>query len=164
MKTKKRPIDILLGLAVVLALCGVAYGIGLLFQGAPEPGSVTVRSGETRVEAYTCVIGETRKDGSVMDGARIDVQTEAAQFPVLEMAGDLYLTPTQDPLGDAMYYTMYDGDLKELYYRSAYFTYPETPGTYYVVAEASWGRNDHYFTTEHGFAFVMHEPRVHTHE
>ena len=50
----------------------------------------------------------------------------------------IVLEASQDPYG-AMYYTVYNEDFSELYYRSERFAYPENDGTYYVVIDTAWG-------------------------
>ena len=66
----------------------------------------------------------------------------------------IVLEASQDPYG-AMYYTVYNKDFSELYYRSERFAYPENDGTYYVVIDTAWGDKNHYFSTEHGFTLVI---------
>lgn len=156
---RKKLVDLLLGLLIIAALGAVAYGVAFLLQGEPKAGDVTAHTGTAQTETYTVQVSETKSDGSVMDAARIDVKKEAASFPHLDLAGDLYLTTTEDPLYDTMHYTLYDSAFNELYYRSTYFTYPEAAGTYYLVMEAAWGRQNRNFTTQHGVSFTMDAPR-----
>ena len=147
--------DLLLGILFMAILGGIAYGIAWLVQTDPAPGDIMVYSGEAEVTALQRVIDEQQKrKGSVAGEERFEIETDAENFPVVNMEKSIMLEATQDPISD-MYYTVYEEDGDELYYRSVFFEYPEEPGTYYVVIDTMWGRRDHHFTTQHGFTLVM---------
>ena len=100
------------------------------------------------------VTGEQRKNGSKACGGHFEIEEVADEFPVIRMDKGIVLEASQDPYG-AMYYTVYNEDFSELYYRSERFAYPENDGTYYVVIDTAWGDKNHYFSTEHGFTLVI---------
>ena len=100
------------------------------------------------------VTGEQRKNGSKACGGHFEIEKVADEFPVIRMDKGIVLEASQDPYG-AMYYTVYNEDFSELYYRSERFAYPENDGTYYVVIDTAWGDKNHYFSTEHGFTLVI---------
>ena len=100
------------------------------------------------------VTGEQRKNGSEACGGHFEIEEVADEFPVIRMDKGIVLEASQDPYG-AMYYTVYNEDFSELYYRSERFAYPENDGTYYVVIDTAWGDKNHYFSTEHGFTLVI---------
>ena len=100
------------------------------------------------------VTGEQRKNGSKACGGHFEIEEVADEFPVIRMDTGIVLEASQDPYG-AMYYTVYNEDFSELYYRSERFAYPENDGTYYVVIDTAWGDKNHYFSTEHGFTLVI---------
>ena len=87
-------------------------------------------------------------------GVNHRLEEVADEFPVIRMDKGIVLEASQDPYG-AMYYTVYNEDFSELYYRSERFAYPENDGTYYVVIDTAWGDKNHYFSTEHGFTLVI---------
>ena len=98
--------------------------------------------------------GEQRKNGSKACRGHFEIEAVADEFPVIRMDKGIVLEASQDPYG-AMYYTVYNEDFSELYYRSERFAYPENAGTYYVVIDTAWGDKNHYFSTEHGFTLVI---------
>ena len=100
------------------------------------------------------VTGEQRKNGSKACRGHFEIEAVADEFPVIRMDKGIVLEASQDPYG-AMYYTVYNEDFSELYYRSERFAYPENDGTYYVVIDTAWGDKNHYFSTEHGFTLVI---------
>lgn len=146
--------DFFLGILFFAVIGMIAYGIAWLVQTDPEPGDIMVYSGDTEITALQRVISkETKKEG-VLDGTRFELETDAADFPVVRMEKSIMLEATQDPISD-MYYTIYNEDFSELYYRTVFFEYPEEPGTYYVVIDTMWGRSDFNFTTQHGFTLII---------
>lgn len=155
MRKPKNFKDFVLGLLFVGILCAIAWGIGWLLQTDPEPGDIKVYSGDIEITTLQNVIGEETKKESI-DHDRFDLAEDAADFPVVVMEKSIMLEATQDPISD-MYYTLYDADFTELYYRAVSFSYPEEPGTYYVVIDTMWGRSDHNFTTQHGFTLAIEE-------
>ena len=146
--------DLVLGLLLVAALGVVAYCIADLLKTEITPGDIVVKSGDAEITALQRVTAEQRKDGSAVDGVRFDIETDSADFPVLHMDKGIVLEATQDPWGE-MYYTVYNADFSELYYRSVFFSYPEESGTYYIVMDTMWGGKDHSFSTQHGFALEI---------
>lgn len=146
--------DFVLGILLVAALGCVAYFIADLLKTEITPGDIAVKSGGEEIIALQRVTAEQREDGSFLDCARFDIQTDSADFPVLHMEKGIVLEATQDPWGD-MYYTVYNADFSELYYRSEYFSYPEESGTYYIIIDTTWGNRKQYFGTQHGFTLVI---------
>ena len=158
MKMKaKKPMsvkDFFIAVAFFAVVGLIAYGIAWLVQSDPVPGDITVYSGSAEVTALQRVISEEKKKEGTTEGERFVPETDAADFPVVHMDKSIMLEATQDPITD-MYYTVYDEDFAELYYRAVQFTYPEEPGVYYVVIDTMWGNRDHKFTTQHGITLVI---------
>ena len=137
------------------AVLGVgAYFIADALKAELVPGDIVVRSGNEEITALQNVTGEQRKNGSKACGGHFEIEAVADEFPVIRMDKGIVLEASQDPYG-AMYYTVYNEDFSELYYRSERFAYPENDGTYYVVIDTAWGDKNHYFSTEHGFTLVI---------
>ena len=131
----------------------IAYGIAWLVQTDPVPGDIKVYSGQEEVLTQQRVIREEKKRSDTKEYARYDIEKDAEDFPVVQMSKSIMLEATQDPIGD-MFYSVYDASFQELYYREVRFTYPDEPGTYYVVIDTMWGNSDHKFTTQHGFTLI----------
>ena len=142
--------DFFLAVAFFAVIGVIAYGIAWLVRTEPVPGDIKVYSGQEEVMTLQRVIREEKKREDVKEQARFEIETDAESFPVVQMQKSIMLEATQDPISD-MYYSVYDADGNELYYREVRFTYPETPDTYYVVIDTMWGNRDHKFTTQHGF-------------
>jgi len=146
--------DLLLGILFMAILGVIAYGIAWLLQTEPEPGNISVYSGDTETVTLQRVVAEEKKKELIVDSGRFHIEEDAALFPVVRMEKSIMLEASQDPISD-MYYTIYKEDFSELYYRTVFFTYPEEPGTYYVVVDTTWGRKDHNFSTQHGFTLII---------
>ncbi|MGN0478816.1 MAG: hypothetical protein ACI4GO_05250, partial [Hominenteromicrobium sp.] len=146
--------DFILGILMIAVLGCAAYFIADLLKTEIAPGNIAVQSGDAEITALQRVTSEESKDGGHTDCERFDIQTDAADFPVLHMDKGIVLEATQDPYGE-MYYTVYRSDYSELYYRSTFFSYPEESGTYYIVIDTAWGGKKHFFTTQHGFTLII---------
>ena len=146
--------DLVLGILIVAVLGVGAYFIADALRAELVPGDIVVRSGNEEVTALQNVVEEQRKNGAVASGEHFKIEDAAGDFPVIHMDKGIVLEASQDPYG-AMYYTVYNEDFSELYYRSERFAYPENGGTYYVMVDTAWGDKNHYFTTEHGFTLVI---------
>ena len=146
--------DLVLGILIVAVLGVGAYFIADALKAELVPGDIVVRSGNEEITALQNVTGEQRKNGSKACGGHFEIEEVADEFPVIRMDKGIVLEASQDPYG-AMYYTVYNEDFSELYYRSERFAYPENDGTYYVVIDTAWGDKNHYFSTEHGFTLVI---------
>ena len=146
--------DLVLGILIVAVLGVGAYFIADALKAELVPGDIVVRSGNEEITALQNVTGEQRKNGSKACGGHFEIEEVADEFPVIRMDKGIVLEASQDPYG-AMYYTVYNEDFSELYYRSERFAYPENDGTYYVVVDTAWGDKNHYFSTEHGFTLVI---------
>lgn len=146
--------DLVLGILIVAVLGVGAYFIADALKAELVPGNIAVRSGDEEITALQNVTGEQSKNGSKACGGRFEIEKVADEFPVIRMDKGIVLEASQDPYG-AMYYTVYNEDFSELYYRSERFAYPENDGTYYVVIDTAWGDKNHYFSTEHGFTLVI---------
>ena len=78
--------DLLLGILFMAILGGIAYGIAWLVQTDPEPGDIMVYSGEAEVTALQRVIDEQQKrKGSVAGEERFEIETDAENFPVVNI-------------------------------------------------------------------------------
>ena len=146
--------DLVLGILIVAVLGVGAYFIADALKAELVPGDIVVRSGNEEITALRNVTGEQRKNGSKACRGHFEIEAVADEFPVIRMDKGIVLEASQDPYG-AMYYTVYNEDFSELYYRSERFAYPENDGTYYVVIDTAWGDKNHYFSTEHGFTLVI---------
>lgn len=146
--------DLVLGILIVAVLGVGAYFIADALKAELVPGDIVVRSGNEEITALQNVTGEQRKNGSKACGGHFEIEEVADEFPVIHMDKGIVLEASQDPYG-AMYYTVYNEDFSELYYRSERFAYPENDGTYYVVIDTAWGDKNRYFSTEHGFTLVI---------
>lgn len=148
--------DFILGILLISVIGLAAVGIGYLLQGEVTPGDIQVLSGAAEITAQQHITGEEIKTGkdSVIKYEPLNIETEAAGLPAIEMEKGIILEATQDPYS-GMYYTMYNEQYEELYYRSVQFHYPEEPGTYYVIIDADWGNRKHVITIQHGFALII---------
>lgn len=146
--------DLVLGILIIAVLGVGAYFIADALKAELVPGDIVVRSGNEEITALQNVTGEQSKNGSKACGVHFEIEEVADEFPVIYMDKGIVLEASQDPYG-AMYYTVYNEDFSELYYRSERFAYPESDGTYYVVIDTAWGDKNHYFSTEHGFTLVI---------
>lgn len=154
MRKPKNFKDFVLGLLLICVLIGIAYGIGSLFEADPEPGDITVWSGDAEITALQTVTAEKKRNKDTIEGQKFDVEEDAERFPAVHLDGSIILDASQDPYG-SMYYTIYKEDFSELYYRSEFFQYPEESGTYYIIVETTWGGASHSFSTQHGFTLTM---------
>ncbi len=152
--TKPKSIkDFLLGILFMAILGLIAYGLAWLFQSDPEPGDIKVYSGDAEIVTQRFITAEEKKK-SVTDFTRIDLSEDADALPEIIMDKSIMLEATQDPITD-MYYSLYDENMEEVYYRQVSFTYPDSPGSYYIIIDTMWGTSDHKFMTQHGFELII---------
>ena len=153
-KKPKKIQDLLIAIAFFAVVGAIAYGIAWLLHTDPVPGDITVYSGETEVVMLQNVITEEHRKNGTTNYDRFVIEEDAEQFPVVQMDRSIMLEASQDPISD-MYYSVYNADYSELYYRAVRFEYPEEAGTYYVVVDTMWGNRDLKFTTQHGFTLII---------
>ena len=153
-KKPKKIQDLLIAVAFFAVVGLIAYGIAWLLHSDPVPGDITVYSGETEVVMLQNVIAEEHKKNGNTQYDRFVIEEDAEKFPVVEMHKSIMLEASQDPISD-MFYTVYNEDFTERYYRAVRFEYPEEAGTYYVVIDTMWGNEDLKFTTQHGFTLII---------
>lgn len=150
--------DLVLGILCIAVLGVGAYFIADALKTELVPGDIIVRSGTEEITTLQNVTGEQRKNGSVASGDHFKIEDAAGDFPIIHMNKGIVLEASQDPYG-SMYYTIYNSDFSELYYRSERFVYPDKVGTYYIVIDTAWGDKNHYFTTEHGFTLIIDDEK-----
>lgn len=153
-KPKRKLSDILVLLIFVGVIALIAHGINYFIKSEMKPGDILIYSGETEIISLQRVTGEQNRKGTIAEGERFEIEKDAASFPKLNMKKSIMLEATQNPYG-GMHYTVYTEDFEELYFRRDTFSYPEEPGTYYIVVDTAWGSQSRNISTQHGFKLVI---------
>lgn len=146
--------DLVLGILIVAVLGVGAYFIADALKAELVPGDIVVRSGNEGDYRAAERDRRAKEERFKACGGHFEIEEVAVNSRSFAMDKGIVLEASQDPYG-AMYYTVYNEDFSELYYRSERFAYPENDGTYYVVIDTAWGDKNHYFSTEHGFTLVI---------
>ena len=152
---KLKPADLLIVAVFFAILIGTGYLLNGLFAKELEPGNVDILlAKDQRVLTLRRITAAPGESGGQTEWERFEITRDGPEFPEISFSGNLTLTTDIDPWG-SMYYTLYDGDFTELYYRSERFSPPEDPGRYYLVIDTMWGDKKKYFSTQHGVQLLV---------
>lgn len=91
------------------------------------------------------------KDGVAADGMRKQPKDVANELEPVSVSDDVQIVLEGRTTG-LQYYTLYDEQYREVYYRQDEFVMPEETGKYILCAEVAWGTKDEYDGYQYFFA------------
>ena len=130
-------------LVAVLAITLTVLIVSLVsnaFNQKAEVGEVTVKSSGQVITPVTNVL-KYNTDGKSGGSSPLKLEEIADTLPEVEYDGDLVVGYSRQTL-DSFMFSMYDEELSKVYDGWSKFVEPETPGTYIVRIQFSWGNSE----------------------
>ncbi len=106
-------------------------------------GEVKLVSAGEQYAPFQNWIFSLNKDGLVSDGERKQPKDIVNELDTVSVSDDVQIAIDGKTAG-LQYYTLYDEQYQEVYYRQEKFMMPEKSGKYILCAEVTWGTEKEY--------------------
>ncbi len=155
----------ILALLIALALLALAACSGQSETGdtAVGIGTVSIVSGGKTYAPLENWINSLNSDGVAADGAGIQPDEVVNELEAIPYGDDFGIVIDGEP-HNGPYYTLYNSNFEEAYYRGDAFSAPNDAGIYILIVDVSWGNEKAYEGYQYCFklevADMLTEPDI----